>query len=133
MLALIAVCFALAVSLLLRAAGHDYQHTYGSGWPIIQLVILAIVHGGAGLSSWLGEYRSFANRLMWLVALYLHAVTYALNWPVYQGLAGTVAQTPDLLPNLSAIFLILIPSILMYGGPVAAVIAPPRRRSEETS
>ena len=133
MLTLIAVCFALAVSLLLRVAGHEYQHVYGSGWPIIQLVILAIVHSAAGLASWMGEYRYFPNRLMWLMALYLHAVTYALNWPVYQGLTGTVAQTPDLLPNLSAFLLILLPSLLMYGGPVAAVINPPRRRTEETA
>ena len=131
MLALIAVCLALAVSLLLRAAGDDYQHVYGGGWPVIQLVILSLAHSGAGLASWMGDYRSFPNRLMWMMALHLHAVTYALNWPVYQGLTGTVAQTPDLLPNLSAFLLILLPSLLMYGGPVAALINPPRRRAEE--
>ena len=129
MLTLIAVCFALAVSLLLRVAGHDYQHFYGSGWPIIQLVILAIFHSTAGLASWVEESRSFPNRIIWMMALYLHAVTYAINWPVYQGLTGTVAQTPHLLPNLSAFLLILLPSLLMYGGPVAAVLNP-RRVSE---
>ncbi len=130
MLALIAVCFTLAVSLLLRAAGSDYQHAYGGGWPVIQLVILAVLHGAAGLASWSGDYRSFANRLMWLLALHLHAVTYAINWPVYQGLVGTVAQTPDLLPNLSAFFLILLPSLLMYGGPVAAIVNPRDARND---
>ena len=132
MLALIAVCFALVVSLGLRALGDTHQPFYGAAWPIIQLVILAVVHSMAGLASWAGEYRSWAQRVMWMMALYLHAVTYALNWPVYQGLTGTVAQTPDLLPNLSAFFLILLPSLLMYGGPVAAVLNPPRRMSEES-
>ena len=130
MLTLIVVCFALVVSLLLRAGGDTYEPFYGGGWPVIQLVILTLAHGAAGLASWLGDYRSWANRLLWMMALHLHAVTYALNWPVYHGLTGTVAQTPDLLPNLSAFFLILLPSLLMYGGPVAALINPPRR--EET-
>ena len=132
MLVLIAVCFALVVSLLLRAAGDTYQHTYGAAWPVIQLVILLLAHCAAGLASWFGDYRTFGDRLMWMVALHVHAVTYALNWPVYQGLTGTVALTPELLPNLSAFGLILLPSMLMYGGPVAALINPPRRRSEET-
>ena len=130
MLALTAVGFALVVSLLLRAAGHDYQHVYGNAWPVIQLVVLMVVHSAAGLASWFGDYRSWADRLMWVAALHLHAVTYALNWPVYQGLTGTVAMTPDLLPNLSAFLLILLPSLLVYGGPVAALINPPRRRME---
>ncbi len=34
MLTLIAVCFALVVSLGLRALGDTYQHTYGGGWPV---------------------------------------------------------------------------------------------------
>ena len=133
MLALIAAGFALVIGLMLRAAGHDHQHVYGGGWPVIQLVTLTVVHSAAGLASWFGDYRTFADRLMWMMTLHLHAVTYALNWPLYQGLTGTVAMTPDLLPNLSAFFLILLPSLLMYGGPVAALINPPRRRSEEHS
>ena len=132
MLALIAVCFALVVSLGLRALGDTHQPFYGAAWPVISLVILAIVHSAAGLASWAGDYGSWAQRLMWLMALHLHAVTYALNWPVYQGLTGTVAQTPDLLPNLSAFFLILLPSLLMYGGPVAAALTPRAPRSNES-
>ena len=132
MLALIAVGFALVVSLGLRALGETHQPFYGAGWPIIQLVILSVVHSAAGLASWIGDYRSWAQRLMWMMALHLHAVTYALNWPVHQGLTGTTELTRDLLPNLAAFFLILLPSLLMYGGPVAALINPPRRHSEES-
>lgn len=68
----------------------------------------------------------------WLMALHLHAVTYALNWPVYQGLTGATELTRDLLPNLAAFFLILLPSILMYGGPIAAVLTPRPPRSNES-
>ena len=132
MLALIAVCFALVVSLGLRALGETHQHFYGGGWPVIQPVILAIAHCAAGLASWAGDYRSWAQRLMWMMALCLHAVTYALNWPVYLGLVGATELTRDLLPNLAAFFLIMLPSILMYVGPVAALINPPRRTSEDS-
>ena len=129
MLTLIAVCFALVVSLGLRALGDVHQPFYGAGWPIIQLVILAVAHSAAGLASWSGEHHGWANRVMWLMALHLHAVTYSLNWPVYQGLVGTTELTRDLLPNLAAFFLILLPSILMYGGPIAAVLTPRPPRS----
>ena len=132
MLCLIAVCFALVVSLLLRAAGHHYQDDYGAAWPIIQLVILLIAHGTAGLASWAGDYRSYADRLMWMLALSIHAVTYALNWPVYQGITGSTELTRELLPNLAAFGLVLLPSLLIYGGPIAALIHPPRRTEDAT-
>ncbi len=132
MLALIAVGFALVVSLGLRALGDTHQPFYGASWPIIQLVVLAIAHCAAGLASWSGGHRSWADRLMWIMALQLHAVTYALNWPIYQGLTGTTDLTRELLPNFAAFFLILLPSLLMYGGPVAALVNPPRRDAEES-
>ena len=132
MLTLIAVCFALVVSLGLRALADVHQPFYGASWSIIQLVILAIAHNAAGLTSWSGDYRGWANRVMRLMALHLHAVTYALNWPVYQGLTGATELTRDLLPNLAVFFLILLPSILMYGGPIAAVLTPRPPRSNES-
>ena len=130
MLVLIAVCFALCVSVVLRTFGDAYDHTYGPGWPIVQLVILLIVHCTAGVASWTAGYRTWSQRLMWLIAIHLHTITYALNWPVYQGLTGTSDLTRELLPTLAAVALIILPSLLMYGGPVAALINPPRR--EET-
>lgn len=132
MLVLAAVGFALVVSFVLRFAGTEYEATYGGAWPVIQLVILAVAHSAAGLASWSADCHEWSDRLMWMMALHLHAVTYALNWPVYQGLVGTTELTRELLPNLAALFLILLPSLLMYGGPIAALFSSPRRTREET-
>ena len=129
MLVLIAVCFALVVSLALRVFGDSYQHTYGNGWPIIQFAVLLLAHGLAGLSSWTADARGWGDRLLWLAAIHLHGATYALNWPVYAGFArGATGLTAELLPTLAALLLIIAPSILMYGGPVAALVNPPARR-----
>ena len=133
MLVLIAVCFALVVSLLLRAAGDTYQHTYGASWPIIQFAVLLIAHGAAGAASWAGDYRRWSDRLMAMVAVHVHCATYAFNWPVYQGFTATTDATRDILPLLATLGLIVGPSILMYGGPVAALINPPIRRAEDAS
>lgn len=133
MLALIAVGFALVVSLGLRALGDTHQPFYGAGWPIIQLVVLTIAHCAAGLASWSGDYRTWGDRLMWMMALHLHAVTYALNWPIYQGLTGANELTRQLLPDFTAFFLVLLPSLLMIGGPIAALIHRPGRQPEDAS
>ena len=133
MLVLIAVCLALAVSVLLRVMGDTFQHTYGSGWPIAQFAVLLIAHGAAGAASWHAGYQRWSDRLLWMLAVHVHCATYAFNWPVYQGLAATTETTRDVLPLLGALGLIVGPSILMYGGPVAALVNPPRRPTEEVS
>ena len=136
MVVLVAVCFALCVSLALRALGDTYQHEFGGSWPVIQFAVLLLAHGAAGLASWRqgadadqwGPWETgWGDRVLWLAAIHLHVVTYALNWPVYQGFTGTTELTRDLMPTMAAVLLIIVPSILMYGGPVAAIMQPRRR------
>ena len=130
MIVLIAVCFALVVSLGLRALGDYLQHVYLGGWPIIQFALLLLVHGLAGLASWIGDPRTWGSRLMWMLAIYLHTVTYAINWPVYAGLVDAAQDHGDLLPTMAAVMLVIAPSILMFGGPIAALIYPRTRHGE---
>ena len=108
-----------------------YEHDYGTAWPIIQFAVLLIAHGTAGAVSWVSDYRTWSDRLMAMVAVHLHCVTYALNWPVYQGLTATTETTRDILPLLAALGMIIGPSILMFGGPIAAIVNPRQRRTEE--
>ena len=127
---LIWVGFALVISLVLRGAGDYLQHFYGPAWPAITLAILMLVHGMAGVASWTARYHGFGQRLLWLVAIHLHTLTYALNWPVYQGLLGQTPLMMSILPNLAAVGVIVAPSLLMYGGPVATVVQGSRRGDE---
>ena len=139
MVVLIAVCFALCVSLTLRALRDAFQLDFGNSWPIIEFAALLIAHGMAGIASWnfgtVPEGRDekdgqpgWGDRLMWMAAIHVHVVTYALNWPVYQGITGTTELMKTLLPPMTAILLVIVPSILMFGGPVASIMRPRSRR-----
>ena len=130
MLVLIAVCFALVVSLGLRALGDYLQHFYVGSWPIIQFTPLLLVHGLAGMASWTGDPRTWGSRLMWMAAVHIHTVTYALNWPIYFGLANTGGAHQGVLPMLGALLLIIGPSILMFGGPIVALLNGGHRKTE---
>lgn len=131
MLVLIAVCFALAVSLALRTVDEDLRHVFGASWSLVQMAILLAAHGAAGLASWTARYRAWPQKLMWLIAVHVHTITYALNWPVYAGITGTGEVARELLPTITAVALVILPSLLMYGGPIAALINPPRRPTTE--
>ncbi len=131
MLVLIAVCFALVVSLALRTFGDDFGHAYGPAWPMLQLAVLLVAHLAAGLASWSARYQTWSQKLLWLVAIHVHTLTFALNWPVYVGIIGDGEMSEQLLPTLTAVALVILPSLLMYRGPVAALINPPRRPQPE--
>ena len=131
MLVLITVCFALAVSLVLRTFGDDYRHTFGAAWPLVQLAILLAAHGAAGIASWTARYQAWPQKLLWLIAVHVHTVTYALNWPVYAGITGGGETARELPPTITAVALVILPSLLMYGGPITALINPPRKPAAE--
>ena len=131
MLVLIAVCFALVVSLVLRTLGDDFRHTFGASWPLVQLAVLLVAHGAAGLASWTVRYQTWSQKLLWLIAIHVHTLTFALNWPVYVGIIGTGEVSRQLLPTLTAVALVILPSLLMFGGPIVALLNPPRRKQPE--
>ena len=127
---LIWVGFALVISLVLRGAGDYLQHFYGPAWPAITLAILMLVHGMAGVASWdspLSRFRPTA----FVAGGHTHA--HLDLCPQLAGVPGLLGETPlmmSILPNLAAVGVIVVPSLLMYGGPVATVVQGSRRGDE---
>ena len=126
----------LAVASLPLIAGVLLSGGYVAGEQdaLIYLAVLSVLHGAAGWTSWSCRATGWGDGLLWAVALTLHTVTYALNWELYTGLAGGYGEqlaNANLLENLTVVAVILIPSILMYGGPFRAIIRPPEEVAQE--
>ena len=113
----------LAVTALPLAAGVLLAGGYIAGEQdaLVYLAILSVLHGAAGWVSWSCRATGWGDGLLWAAALTLHTVTYALNWELYAGLEGHAGVVED----LTIVTVILIPSLLMYGGPFRAIIRPP--------
>ena len=112
----------LAVTVLPLVVGVLLSGGYIAGEPdaVVHLGILAALHGAAGWVSWSCRLNGWGDSLLWAVALTLHTVTYALNWEIYAGLEGH----DGVIEDLAIVAVILIPSVLMYGGPFRAIIRP---------
>ncbi len=87
--------------------GDDGQH------ELVTVVVMALAHLGAGYVSWVCRSGGWGFRLLWAVALMLHTFTYPRNWEFYTALPQ---------PDLVVISCILIPTILMYGGPFRSIL-----------
>lgn len=120
----------LAVTVLPLLAGILLSGGYivGEQDPLIYLAVLSVLHGGAGWVSWTGRASGWADGLLWAVALTLHTVTYAFNWDLYVGLEGE----GGVIENISIIAVMLIPSLLMYGGPFRAIMRPPEESFDDS-
>ena len=94
---------------------------------LIHLAVLSVLHGAAGWASWSCRSTGWGDGLLWALALTLHTVTYALNWELYAALEGHDGVVED----LAIVMIIVIPSLLMYGGPFRAIIRPPEEVREE--
>ena len=112
----------LAVTVLPLVVGVLLSDGYIAGEQdaVVHLGILASLHGAAGWVSWSCRLNGWGDSLLWSVALTLHTVTYALNWELYAGLKGH----DGVIEDLAIVAVILIPSVLMYGGPFRAIIRP---------
>ena len=88
---------------------------------LVHLAILSVLHGAAGWVSWSCRATGWGDGLLWAGALTLHTVTFPLNWELYAGLEGHGGVIED----LAILTVMVIPSVLMYGGPFRAIIRPP--------
>ena len=121
------VVMTLLLGLVLNGMDESGAVIFGAdAWRIIQFCTLLIAHNMAGVASWEAHYHGFGNRLTWLIAIALHALAYSLNWEIYASLVLT-DDSLNLIPNLAALGLIIIPSFLVFGGPFNALINPPPR------
>ena len=119
----------LAVTALPLIAGVLLTGGYLTGQQdaLVNLAVLAVLHGAAGWVSWTARTTGWADDLLWAGALVLHTVTYPFNWPLYAGLGGRDGAIED----LAVVLVILIPSLLMFGGPYRAIIRPPEEVANE--
>lgn len=125
MLVLSFVTLCLVVNLILNSFDSTYIYERDA-WNLIKFGILLIAHNLTGLISWEAHYHSFANRLMWTLAVCLYPMVYVINWQFYAGLTLTGGDDA-MLRNLVAIGVIVMPSLLVFGGPFNAVVNPPSR------
>ena len=127
MLVLSLVVMTLLVGLFLQAMDGVAPVMFGDNdWRLVQLGVLLIVHCMAGIASWGAHYHQFGNRALWIVAVCLHPLVYTINWEIYAALVLTGDDT-NLAQNLTTMGIIIIPSMLLFGGPFNALINPPPR------
>ena len=110
--------------------------TGGEQDALIRVFVLAMAHLLAGWMSWTASYQGWASRLCWMSAITTHTLTYTLNWELYAVSWGALrAQYPGMtllnegqantLQSLVIVGVIVLPSIMMYGGPFRAILRPP--------
>ena len=92
--------------LLTTSGGQDAWLRFGT---------LLMAHSIAGWASWTCHYQAWGQRVLWMLAVALHTLTYTIFWDIY-------AVEQDLLQNLVILGIIVIPSGLMYAGPFNAVL-----------
>ena len=122
----------LVIGVLLRGLDDTSVALFGNdGWRFMQVGALLVAHNMAGIVSWEAHYHSFSNRLLWLLAVALHPIIYTVNWHIYADLV-LASSANILLQNITALGLVIIPTILVYGGPFNALVnAPPGSRAAD--
>lgn len=126
MVVLALVVLSLITGIILQSMDQPNMTLLGmDNWRLTQFGILVIVHCVTGISSWGAHYHSFGNRALWVVAICTHPMVYILNWELYAALSLS-SDSHNLIQNLNVLVLIIIPSMLLYGGPFNAVINPKR-------
>ena len=105
----------LAASLLPFIVGALLTSGGGQG-AYLNLAALLVTHNIAGWASWTAHYQAWGQRVLWLLALGVHTLTYTIHRTHY------FAIEDALLQNLMVLGVIVIPSGLMYAGPFNAVM-----------
>ena len=126
MLVLTLTILALMAGLALRTL--DGAPVYGpGGWVYVQWGVMALLHGIAGLASWNAHYHRWSDRAFWMMAVNIHCLTYPLNWAVYRDLVVLADTETQVLKHLVMLTVVLLPSVLMLGGPLVALLTPRRQ------
>ena len=97
----------LVIGVLLTSSGGQ------DAW--LHFAALLLAHNIAGWASWTCHYQAWGQRVMWMLAVGLHTLSYTVFWEVY-------ATEQVLLQSLVILGVIVIPSGLMYAGPFNAVL-----------
>ena len=108
MTVLVASLFPFVVGALLTLGGGQGVH--------LNLAALLVAHNFAGYVSWTCHYQSWGQRVFWLLALGVHALTYTIHRTHY------FAIDDVLLQNLVVLGVIVVPSGLMCAGPFNAIM-----------
>ena len=99
----------------------------------VRFAVLLLAHGAAGWASWNAGLNGWGDRVLWMLAISLHTATYTINWQVYAIEWGAVIQEypnpqhltegeVSLLQNLVILGVIALPTLLMLGGPLRAML-----------
>lgn len=114
MLVLIAVTLPIIVPRVLSGFDMEGREEY------IWFSLMVILHSIAGGLSWSANYHTYGNRILWLLAVHVHVLVYTVQWDMYTSI--TLGDDGTFM----VLGCIVMPSVLMFGAPFAAVIAPRR-------
>ena len=117
----VAVLFGVAAALRIFTPPENLDAAY---WQWLVLLLLITTHLSVGLASFHARYVSFSNGLFWILAGGLFPLLYVVHWPLY---ASITLPGDQLLDELTALFVILVPTVLFYLGPLMAAMNPGRR------
>ena len=103
---------------------------FGEQDVFLRLLALMLLHSYGAYMSWTSHYSGWGDRMLWAVALLVHMLTYFFHWELYaiqwdpEKYAVLTEPQLDMMQFLVIVGIILIPSVLMFGGPTRAILRP---------